>query len=116
MREPDESVYTEEDKSNYTEILDMMSAMKHGNDPKSKQPKSSRGCKYITIINPMWENLYGYGGRGIVIPSDPDALADRLGLLMASRAAGNTGVQNELVSVCDELLRQKVISKIDYKN
>ena len=28
---------------------------------------------------------------------------------MASKAAENTGVKNELVSVCDELLRQKVI-------
>ena len=32
-------------------------------------------------------------------------------ILMASKAAGNTGVRNELVSVCDELLRQKLIDK-----
>ena len=34
---------------------------------------------------------------------------------MASKAAGNTGVRNELVSVCDELLRQKLIDKHKYK-
>ena len=40
MREHDESIYTDEDKSNYAEILDETSAMKHGDDPKSKKPKS----------------------------------------------------------------------------
>ena len=30
---------------------------------------------------------------------------------MASKVAGNTGVRNELVSVCDELLRQNLIDK-----
>ena len=119
MREPDDNVYTDEDKSNYAEILDMTSAMKHGNDPKSKKPKSSRGFKYRAIIKPIWENLYGYVGKGIksiVIPSDPDALLDKLDLLLASKTAGNTGVRNELVGICDELLRQKVMSKSQYKN
>jgi len=50
-----------------------------------------------------------YEGQGIgttdVIPSDPDALLDRLDILLASNAAGNTGVRNEIVR--DELLRQK---------
>ena len=84
MREPDDSIYTDEDKSNYAEILHETSAMKHGNDPKSKKPKASRGFKYKTIIRPIWEDLYGQVGKGIksiVIPSDPDALIDRLDLL-----------------------------------
>ena len=51
-----------------------------------------------------------------VIPSDPDALLDRLDILLASKAAGNTGVRNEIVSICDELLRQKVLSRNHYKN
>ena len=34
-----------------------------------------------------------------------------LDILMASKAAGNTGVRNELVSVCAELLRQNLIDK-----
>ena len=55
-------------------------------------------------------------GQGtVVIPSDPVALTERLKLLLASKAAGNTGVRNELVSICDELLRQKKISKTLYK-
>ena len=50
-----------------------------------------------------------------VIPSDPKALIKRLDLLLASKQAGNTGVRNELVSICDELLRQDVIDKETYK-
>ena len=118
MREPDDAIYTDEDKSNYAEILHNTSAMKHGNDPKSKKPKSSRGHKYKAIIKPIWENIYGYIGKGInstVIPSDPDALIERLDMLLASKGAGNTGVRNELVSICDELLRQKIMNKSLYK-
>jgi len=50
-----------------------------------------------------------------VISSDPNALIERLDLLLASKQAGNTGVRNELVSICDKLLRQDVIDKETYK-
>ena len=51
-----------------------------------------------------------YTGNGL-IPSvpvitllcDPIALVERLDIQLASKAAGNTGVRNELVSICDEL-------------
>ena len=62
-----------------------------------------------------------YTGKGltaalptIILPSDPIALVERLDILMASKAVENTGVRNELVSVCDELLRQKLIDKNKY--
>ena len=67
----------------------------------------------------IWDNKDVFKGRGtktIVIPSNPNALLERLDLLMASREAGNTGTRNELVSICDELLRQKIINKNEYKN
>ena len=51
----------------------------------------------------------------IIVPCDPIALVKRLDILMASKAAGNTGIRNELVSVCDELLRQNLIDKHKYK-
>jgi len=57
----------------------------------------------------------GQGVGTTVIPSNPDVLIDRLDLLMASNVAGNTGVRNELISICDELLRQNVIAKDLYK-
>ena len=51
----------------------------------------------------------------IILQSDPIALVERLDILMASKAAGNTGVRNEFVSACDEFLRQKLIDKNKYK-
>ena len=45
----------------------------------------------------------------------PYSLVERLDMLLASKAAGNTGVRYELVSVCDELRRQKLIDKHKYK-
>jgi len=35
---------------------------------------------------------------------------------MASKQAGNTGVRNEIVSICDELLRQKILPRDAYNN
>jgi len=35
---------------------------------------------------------------------------------MASKQAGNTGVRNDIVSICDELLRQKILSGDASKN
>jgi len=54
-------------------------------------------------------------GQGF-LPSDPNALSERLELLMASKQAGNAGVRNEIVSICDELLRQKILPRDAYKN
>ena len=48
-----------------------------------------------------------YSGNGlipsvpaIILPCDPIALVERLDILMANKVAGNTGVRNELVSIC----------------
>ena len=58
----------------------------------------------------------GKKGSGvIVISSDPNALLERLDLLLSSQEAGHTGVGNELVSICDELKRQEVINADTYK-
>ena len=62
-------------------------------------------------IKTIWDEKDLYTENGItpsvptiILPCDPIALVERLDILMASKAAGNTGVWNELVSVCDELL------------
>ena len=55
-------------------------------------------------------------GEGIVImSSDPNALLERLDLLLSSQKAGHTGVGNELASICDELKRQGVLDTAAYK-
>lgn len=57
----------------------------------------------------------GKGHQSVVIPSDPIALLDQFNLLMESRKAGNMGVPNNFISICDELKQQKIFYKSTYK-
>lgn len=118
MDKPDQDIISSEDLRNYSEILIKTSAIRQKNNPNSSRPKASRSEKWTKIIKPIWETRAQYEGNGfptVVLPSDPNALIDRLDLLMASRTAGNTGVRNEIVGICDELLRQNVITRDLYK-
>ena len=55
-------------------------------------------------------------GTGLkILPSDPNALIDRFDLLFSSKKAGHTGVRNEIISILDELKRQRVINTKEYK-
>ena len=56
----------------------------------------------------------GYGLK--FLSSDPNALIDRFDLLFSSKKAGHTGVRNEIISILDELKRQKVKSLTNIKN
>ena len=84
--------------------------------------KANKSWKWKHILKPIWDEKDLYTGSSltpsvstIILPSDPIALVERLDILTASKAAGNTGVRNELVLLCDELLRQKLIDKHKYK-
>ena len=98
------------------------------NDPTQNRAKGNYiGDKWKGILSPIWEEAKRrknqskaipqpwYEGKGVVIPSDPNALLERLDLLLASQDAGHTGVGNELVSICDELKRQGVLDTKTYK-
>ena len=74
------------------------------NDPNHRRAKGNyRGDKWENILSPIWREIKkkeGYEGEGVVvIPSEPNALLERLDLLLASQEAGHTGVRNELVSM-----------------
>ena len=91
-------------------------ALRVGNNPESKKPKSSKSYKWNTILKDIWGKRKEYEGSVVVvIPSDPNALLERLDLLLASQEAGHTGVGNELVSICDELERQGGLDTKAYK-
>ena len=113
--------YTREDEDKYKTLLIKTNAMYHNFDPDTNSPRSSGSYKWKNIISPIWSAHMGrrikaMKGKGVVvIPSDPNALLERLDLLHASQEAGHTGVGNELVSICDELKRQGVLDMKDYK-
>ena len=111
--------FTDKDEENYADLMIMTNALHRNNDENNPYPKASGGYKWLNILRPIWFNKKpkkGYEGYGVVvIPSDPNALLERLELLLASQEAGHTGVRNELVSICDELKRQGVLDMKAYK-
>lgn len=130
MQYPNKTIYTQLDIENYAKILDVTNAIRNPSNP--NKPKSSRSEKYREIIKPIWENLPYIGptaqisptprmsktGNGIppvILPRDPNALIERLPLLLAGFKAGNTGAANEAVAITDELLRQGILNSDQYK-
>ncbi|XP_065683319.1 uncharacterized protein LOC136096100 [Hydra vulgaris] len=106
--------YTNDDRNKYKEILNQTDAIR--SDLNLAKPRSSKGYKYTNVIKPIWEEMIGKSGKGVVIlPSDPNALFDMLKLRLAGLQAGNTGTRNEIVAICDELLRQGQIDDDEYK-
>ena len=114
--------FTNRDYDNYTEIMHSTNALKRNNDESETKPKTNESWKWKHILKPIWDEKDLYTGNGItpsvptiIFPCDRIALVERLDIMIASNAAGNIGVRNELVSVCDELLRQNLIDKHQYK-
>ena len=117
MKIPNDQVYDDEDYGNYADILVNANALKRGNVSESRTPKANKSWKWNHLLKQIWSERDKYEGRGVVIiPSDPNALLERLDLLMASKGAGNTGVGNEIVSICDELKRQTILDVNAYKD
>ena len=113
---PMDGDFTSKDYENYGRILVKTHVLHQGNNSNNPYPKSNRSDKWLGILSEICSNRKEFGGMGVVImPSDPNALLERLDLLLASQEAGHTGVGNELVSICDELKRQGVLDTKAYK-
>ena len=113
--------FTENDYDEYEKLMVKTNALHKDYNPNNPYPRSSRSDKWY-LVSQIWANREytkkkeGYEGKGVVvIPSNPNALLERLDLLLASQKAGHTGVRNELVSICDELKRQGVLDTDSYK-
>ena len=116
---PSESLCTDEDLENYEEIMEETNALRRNYDENSPHPIASKSPKWKKFGNRIWNRIKEREGSGInvvFISEDPNVLVKRLDLLMCSLQAGNTGVNNEIISICDELLRQNIISKKQYKD
>ena len=119
--------FDDKDYDMYEDLMIMTNALHRDDDENNPHPKGNhRSYKWVNIVRPIWyrnksriifpKKKEGYEGEGIVvIPSDPNALLERLDLLLASQEAGHTGVRNELISICDELKRQGVLDMKAYK-
>jgi len=110
MEVPKVNEATKEDKDNYLEILNKTGALYKIDKNGKVMITAPRSDKYNKIIKPLREEKKRQRqeeletlGQGF-LPSDPNVLCERLDLLMASKQAGNTGLRNEIVSICDELL------------
>lgn len=123
---------TNDDMKNYRSILMETNAHRRDYDP-SKPIKSNKGQKYLTIIKPLFtlgktvepgesksyiQNILGKGlptmktwkeNIDFVYWDDPNELVERLKLLIASRDAGNTGLDNEIISIIEELRESNII-------
>ena len=114
--------YTDEEYDKYKYLMIKTNAIHKDNNEYNIRAKGNyRGAKWKNIVSPIWKEIMKnmgeeYEGEGVVvIPSDPNALLERLDLLLASQEAGHTNVRNELVSICDELKRQDVLDTKAYK-
>ena len=130
IMEKEPKKYTKEDLKRYGDLLFKTNAMYQNFDPNNPYPRASRSYKWQNIVSLIWaektagkkigetsvKRVEKTAGKGVVvIPSDPNALLERLDLLLASQEAGHTGARNELVSICDELKRQGVLDTKAYK-
>ena len=97
-------------------------ALRRNNDENETKPKANKSWKWKHILNAIWNEKDLHTGNGITpsvptisLPCDPILLVERLDILMTSKAAGNAGATNEMVSDYDELLTQNLIDKHKYK-
>ena len=113
-RYPDDSLYTENDKRKYKNILLVTNAHKR-NHVSHGRLLSNKGYKYKYIIAPLLNDKFTIG-KGLpnvatlndnaidyVHWDDPNELVDRLRLLEASRQAGHNAHDNEMLSIIEEL-------------
>jgi len=105
--------YSEEDKNNYLLLIKHSKAYLQDPTDSNSKPLSSAAYKWKNIVGP-WYNREKKGSGIFFLPSDPNALFEKLALLIGSKSAGNTGVYNEMYAILDELLRQKIITKKKY--
>ena len=107
-KNPDD--FTSSDYEIYKSIMKATNALR---DSRTNRLKSSGGIKWKSILGNVAKEIYS--PRAITIPEDPDELTKRMDLLIQSKEAGNTGVDNELESVLKSMYEKKIINKDQLK-
>lgn len=121
---PDIKLVTEKDKLTYKDILINTNAHRRGFNS-SGQIQGNAGLKYSKIIKPLFletdtKNIK-QGGRlstvkkkyrsntDLIYWDDPNELIERLKVLIASKDAGNTNHDNEIIAIVEELKEAGII-------
>ena len=101
--------YTDNDLEVFKELSAQTNLMMNpGSVGKGGRPNS-------TAKRRLLEDLHPQEGLGIVyLPGDIKGLTEKLNLLLAEFRAGNITTRNEIVSIIDELLRRKRMSRKEY--
>ena len=101
-----EGKYTNHDLLNYKKILQHSRSIyrKDGRLKGGKSPKYSFIKEVLSIEE-------GEGIKTVTIPCDPNDILKEIELLIASKKAGNTSVDQELKAVLKSLFKKKVIDK-----
>lgn len=131
---PNLALVTENDKSIYKGMLDKTNAHKR-NFNANAQIKGDKGLKYREIIKPLFSQTHDTKlqlSKGFTKPKiggfiplfknykkntdyvywdDPNELIERLKLLVASKCAGNTNHNNEIVSIIEELKEAGIVKE-----
>lgn len=127
-KEPNDHVYTADDLVSYTDVL--LTTNVHRRDYSRLKPiKSSQNAKYKTVIAKIFRHPTAATKKGTglqktedltmevregertqyVYYDDPNELCERLELLVQSKEVGNTGHDNEINSIVEELLEAGLI-------
>lgn len=111
----DNAQCNDEDKKQYKNLLDMTAVHRKTNGAL----KSSNTTKYHDIIRPLFfqsrggalrsELVYNTKPLEYIYWDDPNELVERLKLLIASKDAGNTSHDNEIIAIINELKEAKII-------
>ena len=141
---PDKAKYNEEDSNNYINIMAFTNAARRGfkknasfiggnkkmndfikpyvkikeDEDETDEDETDEDNNAFSLFDdpqPGPSDTEPKGGSLKFLSSDPNALIDRFDLLFSSKKAGHTGVRNEIISILDELKRQKVINVHEYK-
>lgn len=124
-KKPNLNLISNEDKIVYKDMLQLTNAHKRDFNPEN-QMKGDKGIKYCDIIRPLFlarsikSTHTKLGGNlsklkkykkntDLVYWDDPNELVERLKLLIASRDAGNTNHDNEILSIIEELKEAGIV-------
>ena len=112
---PKDDSYTERYLEEYSELAQKTDVINHprGVGERGRPLQTVKRRMLETITQP--QDAKEVAGSGIqFLPGDIRGLHTKLNLLLAEFHAGNTSTRNEIVSILDELLRRKRMSRKEY--